>query len=205
MCHDAKTSITTFGFVSILSVYLWYRNGPQDRVIGLLLFYVTLMQFVEFILWTNLGETPVNKAVSSIIPILLWSQPIFIAYIMWVFKGGWYTEAYKYIFYSMIALLPAWIYATTSTAKTPYTTVGPAGYLIWPSTTADLSILRFLLNAVYLLTLCFLLVTLKKRSIGIALLAGYGISFIYYQYYYSCNAYSLWCHTVNIIAPIALL
>jgi hypothetical protein len=162
------------------------------------------MQFVEFVLWTNLGENPINKAVSSIIPILLWSQPIFVAYIMWVFKGGWYTEAYKYIFYSMIALLPAWIYATTSTAKTPYTTVGPAGYLIWPSTTADLSILRFLLNAIYLLTLFILLVTLKKRSIGIALLAAYGISFIYYQYY-NCNSYSLWCHTVNIIAPIALL
>lgn len=205
MCYDAKTSITTFGFVSVLSAYLWYRNGPQDRAIGLILFFIALMQLAEFILWTNLGENPINQAVSSIIPILLWSQPLFIAFVMWIFKAGWYTEAYKYIFYSMVALLPAWIYISTSSIKTPYTTVGPAGHLVWPYSTNDQSILRTLFLGIYFTALFFLCVTCKKLSIGIGLTAGYFISLLYYYYYYNQDISTLWCHAVNMVAIIALL
>jgi hypothetical protein len=205
MCYDAKTSITTFGFVSILCVYLWYRNSPYDRAISLILFYVTLVQLIEFILWTNLGENPVNKTVSSIIPIMIFSQPLVIAFIMWFFKAGWYTEAYKYIVYLCLILLPLWYIIDTSTAKTPYTTVGPTGHLVWPSSTGDKDSIHVGLSTLYLFMALFLLGSFKKPSIAIALTTGYAISWFYYKYYYDRDFSTLWCHSSNTIALVALL
>lgn len=205
MCYDAKTSITTFGFVSVLCAYLWYRNGPQDRAISLILFYITLIQLSEFILWTNLGETPINKTVSSIIPFLLWGQPLLIALIMWYFKAGWYTEVYKYIVYFFIALLPIWYIAHTATAKTPYTTVGSRGHLVWSSSTCDQTPLFTLLYILYFSTILFLFSTFKKPSISIALTAGYVISFFYYKYYHNRDVGSMYCHSANTVAFVSLL
>jgi hypothetical protein len=96
MCYDAKTSLGTFGFVSLIAAYLWIRNGPSDRAIGLVLLVIASMQVAEFIIWTYLGDTVQNRIASLSIPALLYLQPLLIALILLVFKAGLYPQIYTY-------------------------------------------------------------------------------------------------------------
>ena len=68
-------------------MFLWFRNKSSDRAIALIFLVISSMQLVEFVIWTHLGPTPENKAASALIPILLYTQPLLIALIMWIFKA----------------------------------------------------------------------------------------------------------------------
>jgi hypothetical protein len=82
MCFSAKVSLFTFllGFVSsILCVTL---GKIMDMVIGLLLGYVSLMQFIEYLLWNHQKCDNYNKTISIIGMILNHAQPIVLGIIL---------------------------------------------------------------------------------------------------------------------------
>ena len=195
MCYDAQTSISTFLFVGGISTFLWFRNHATDRAIALVLLVIVLMQLVEFVIWTHLGPTPENKIASSLIPILLYAQPLLIALILWVFKAGFHTDSYKWITIILAALFP---FFACNISMDP-TSVGPNGHLEWniqkyPST----------LLALYYSILAYLFLTMKHPFIGVALLGGYVGSWIYYRTYYEKEWSSMWCHAVNGVGVLAL-
>ena len=202
MCYDAPTSIGTFAFVSAISLFLWRRNGPSDRAIGLILMILVLMQLLEFVIWTHLGPTEgdktVNQVATTLIPVLLYSQPLLIALVLWQWKAGWFVEAYKYIFYGLLAASTLFVGILPHFMSATVTGVGPTGHLTWP-----LFYQPFLL-AVYFLLMTFLFLTLSKVPVNMAFAAGYLGSLIYYRTYYEKEWSSLWCHAINLVGLVAL-
>jgi hypothetical protein len=122
-------------------------------------------------------------------------QPLLIALILWVFKAGFYTDSYKWITYALLAILPffAWNISTDPT------TVGPNGHLVW-----NIQKYPSILRLIYYSILSYLFLTMKHPFIGVALLGGYWLSWIYYKTYYEREWASMWCHTVNGVGALAL-
>lgn len=198
MCYDAPTSIGTFAFVSAIALFLWRRNGPCDRAIGLILLVLAAMQLLEFVIWTHLGPNPVNQAATTLIPILLYSQPLLLALILWIWKAGWFVELYKYIFYGLVACLPIFFLNLQSILTQSTTGVGPTGHLDWPVYYSNFYILLY--DAVLL----FLLSNIKKIPFAIAFVLAYIGSRVYYSTYYKQEWKSMWCHAMNFVGLVAL-
>jgi hypothetical protein len=193
MCHDAKTSIGTFLFVGGISLFLWFRNQKIDRAIALIFLVISSMQLVEFVIWTHLGPTPENKVASSLIPILLYTQPLFIALIMWIFKAGHSTNSY--LVYGLLALFPIFLWNISSS----YTTVSSRGHLEWNHQYPSIYL------TIYYSSMAYLFLTLKNSLLGLTLYGAYFGSWLYYKYYYNRDWSSMWCHAVNGAAVVALL
>jgi len=193
MCHDAKTSIGTFLFVGGISLFLWFRNKSSDRAIALIFLVISSMQLVEFVIWTHLGPTPENKAASSLIPILLYTQPLLIALIMWIFKAGYST--YSYLVYGLLALFPIFLW----NLSTSYTTVSSRGHLEWNHQ------YPYIFLIIYYSSMSYLFLTLKNSLAGLSLFGAYFGSWLYYKHYYDRDWSSMWCHAVNGAAFVALL
>jgi hypothetical protein len=199
MCYDAPTSIGTFALVSVIALFLWRRNGPSDRAIGLILMIFALMQLLEFVLWTHQDSGSVNQAATTLIPVLLYSQSLLIALVLWVWKAGWFVEAYKYIFYGLLAGLPFFLWYLPHRMTAPSTGIGPRRHLAWP-----LSYQPFLF-ALYPILMSFLFLTFSKVFLGIILTTGYIGSWLYYRTYYGKEWSSMWCHAINFVGLIALI
>jgi len=198
MCYDAPTSIGTFAFMSAITLFLWRRNGPSDRAIGLILLLLAAMQLLEFVIWTHLGPNPVNQAATTLIPILLYSQPLLLALILWIWKAGWFVEAYKYIFYGLVVGLPLFFWNLQSILTHPTTGVGPTGHLAWPVYYSRPFIL------LYDISLLFLFSTIKKVPVAAAITLAYIGSRVYYSTYYKQEWKSMWCHAMNFVGVVAL-
>jgi hypothetical protein len=199
MCYDAPTSVGTFALVSAIALFLWRRNGPSDRAIGLILLVLASMQLLEFVIWTHLDGGQVNRAATTLIPILLYFQPLLIALVLWLWKAGRFVEAYKYIFYGLLGGLPlflAWYMPQFMTGTN--TGVGPTGHLTWPLR-QDSGIEIF-----YHILMLFLILTIQKIPVAIVLAVGYGASWLYYKTQYEQEWSSMWCHAVNLVGLVAL-
>lgn len=193
MCHDAKTSIGTFLFVGGISLFLWFRNQKIDRAIALIFLVISSMQLLEFIIWTHLGPTPENNAASALIPILLYTQPLLIALIIWIFKAGYFTNSY--LVYGLLALFPIFLW----NLSTSYTTVSLKGHLEWNHKYPSIFL------TIYYSSMAYLFLTLKNSLMGFSLFVAYIGSWLYYKHYYNRDWSSMWCHAVNGAALVALL
>ena len=198
MCYDAPTSIGTFAFVAAIALFLWRRNGPSDRAIGLILMIIVLMQLIEFVLWTHQDSGPVNQAATTLIPILLYSQPLLIALVLWVWKAGWFSEAYKYIFYGLLVGLPLFVAWMPSLFTQSSTGLGPTGHLAWPLR-QDSNLIN-----IYNILMLFLIITIQKIPVAIVFTLAYIGSCVYYSTYYKQEWKSMWCHAVNLVGLVAL-
>jgi len=200
MCYDASTSLGTVAFVSAISFFLWRRNGPSDRPIGLILMILVLMQLLEFVIWTHLGPngTAANQVATTLIPVLLYCQPLLIALVLWLWKAGWFVEVYQLLVYGLLVCIPPFLWMLPHILLAPVTGVGPLGHLAWP-----LSYEPFLF-IIYHILMVFLLLTLRKDIVKFALVAGYTGSFLYYRSY-GQEWSSMWCHAINLVGVVALL
>ena len=198
MCYDAPTSIGTFAFVSAIALFLWRRNGPSDRAIGLILLVLAAMQLLEFVLWTHQDTGLVNQTATTLIPVVLYSQPLLLALVLWLWKAGWFVEAYKYIFYGLVVCFPLFFAWMPSHFTQSTTGVGPTGHLAWPLR------LNTVFVTIYNILMLFLVLTIQKLPVAIALAAGYVGSRFYYSTYYKQEWPSLWCHAINLVGVVAL-
>jgi hypothetical protein len=198
MCYDAPTSIGTFAFVSAIALFLWRRNGPLDRAIGLILLVLAAMQLLEFVIWTHLGPNPVNQAATTLIPAVLYSQPLLVALVLWLWKAGWFVEAYKYIFYGLVVGLPLFLAWMPSLFTNSVTGLGPTGHLAWPLHRDSI------LVTIYNILMLFLVLTIQKIPVAAALTVGYIGSCVYYSTYYKQEWKSMWCHAINLVGVVAL-
>jgi hypothetical protein len=199
MCYDAPTSIGTFAFVSAIALFLWRRNGPSDRAIGLILLVLASMQLLEFVLWTHQDSGPVNQAATTLIPVVLYSQPLLIALVLWLWKAGLFVEAYKYIFYGLVVCFPFFLAWMPSLFTNSVTGLGPSGHLTWPLRQDGVFVI------LYDILMLFLVLTIQKIPVAIALTAGYAGSWLYYRAYYGQEWASLWCHAINLVGVVALI
>lgn len=206
MCYSANTSIGTFVFVGIAAIYLFMRNSGIDRAVGLILVSISFIQLAEFIIWTHMGPTPENHIVSSIIPLLLYLQPILISFILLSFKAGLYPEFYKIVFYGSLAFLPFYIYYLSQMYKpNTYSVIGQKGHLEWPSNRFKSTLFGYISLSLYVAIILLMFATLKNRTLALVFLIGYGISGLYYKLYYDRAWGSVWCHSASAMTVAALL
>lgn len=75
MCYNSRVSIITFSIMAISSVFLILRNYPNDRWFAVIFIVVGLMQFLEFLMWSdNCGK--INHYATVFAYILLMLQPV---------------------------------------------------------------------------------------------------------------------------------
>jgi len=80
MCFSKEVSLTTFSLGFVFSIILYFRTKLTDiKIIALSLLYVSLMQFVEFLLWMNQNCDELNKTISYVGMALNHLQPVVLA------------------------------------------------------------------------------------------------------------------------------
>jgi hypothetical protein len=204
MCYSPEVSIGTFLFVSGISAYIWNRNKGDDRAASLLFFVIVFMQLIEFFLWTNQTCGPVNRTFSSIVPILLYIQPLLFSLIIWKFRAGFgsYTP---YIFYGwLFALIPSLFYMNSIGLFQNCIRKGQNGHLRWDvSSLIDFSNNRVFPIAYYG-SLLYLFATLKDRFLSFLLLLVGFISMALTSNILDSSWGSVWCHSVNASAFLYL-
>jgi hypothetical protein len=85
MCFNKEVSLVSF-FSGIFFSYLIYQfNDVSYKIIGLFLGYISLMQLIEFLLWSHQICDNYNKLLSICALILNHSQPIILAILLLTF------------------------------------------------------------------------------------------------------------------------
>jgi hypothetical protein len=209
MCYSSEVSLGTFTGVSAICIYLWIRNNKIDRAVSLILFVIGFMQLLEWILWENQECNNINKAVTAIIPIYLYLQPVALALIVWQMNAGWGT-LYPYILLLLVLLSPFYAlnWKTLTTSK-PCIQKSKCGHLDWSIqlNIFDSSIspfMRFII-LLYYFSMVYVGATLKNKTLAAIFVLLWSSSWIYTNIFYKEVWTSIWCHSVNACAVIALL
>lgn len=87
MCWSREASLATFALGWGASAYLIFRNGPADRLWGFFFLWVTGMQFLEFLQWSDQACGELNNVASQIAWFQNLAQPL---------VGGALLAAYVY-------------------------------------------------------------------------------------------------------------
>jgi len=79
MCYNAETSIIYFIIISIIIVFLWFRNKNNDRICSIIFTFINLVQLGEFFIWKGLNKNiNLNKFGSTLIKLSIYMQPLII-------------------------------------------------------------------------------------------------------------------------------
>jgi hypothetical protein len=79
MCYSKSLSLKSFLFGIISSIYLYTNNNSsfnENKTIALFFSFVSLMQLVEYFLWSDLKCTGINQTTSKIGILLNHFQPV---------------------------------------------------------------------------------------------------------------------------------
>ena len=201
MCYSAEVSATTFGLVTLASGWLWMRNAGIDRALAVILFFIGLMQGLEWILWENLDCGPVNRATSKAVYVYLGLQPIILNLAAWYFRAGW-APGYLWIAAACTVALPLLLWRGFR-AQEPCAYLGPTGNLVWAGMPDTTPLGKGIASAYYLATF-YPMLTLKDTTFSIL----YSFFAILSLGIFGANAKSwpsLWCHFVNALAIFAVV
>jgi len=190
MCWNAEVSLQSF-LVGILAIGLGaYRNTP----VPVLLFALTivLMQFIEYVVWSNYGNAEINRQASMAATGLLWVQPI--ASMLTLPDSALRTTALGA--YTGLSLLGGVFGQDRDYSMTR----APNGHLAWNWLGKDQKTAMSL--AVYFVFLLAPLVVAKKfLLLGVAL----GTLAVSLLTFWRDNTWgSMWCWIVNIIAILSV-
>ena len=76
MCWNKEISMATFILAIIGVVYLWKRDGANDRWIAIFAGTIALIQLAEFFMWSDLSCGKMNKYASIFALIVLAFEPL---------------------------------------------------------------------------------------------------------------------------------
>lgn len=80
MCYSATTSFLTFTIMAISTIYLIYRNYPNDRWVAIVFISAGLMQLLEYFMWKDQSCGLMNHLATIGALLLLLIQPIAILF-----------------------------------------------------------------------------------------------------------------------------
>ena len=180
MCWNKEVSFNSFIIGITVSSILFIRNKPYDKILSLLIFFYSFMQYFEYKMWKSIEENDekTNIQYTKYAYILLWSHVFAIGL-------GFYLEFGTPNF--MIIGLLIWIYGLSVIPKMKPSKPTPTskGHLVWGFDTS-FYIYIFIFIIAYYLKFTDLAYT------GIPL-AFYVLSFIY-TYITNREAIgSMWC------------
>ena len=76
MCYSTTTSLLTFAVMAISTIYLFYRNYPNDRWVAIVFISAGIMQLLEYFMWKDQSCGQMNHIATMLAFILLLIQPI---------------------------------------------------------------------------------------------------------------------------------
>ena len=76
MCYSTTTSLLTFAVMAISTIYLIYRNYPNDRWVAIVFISAGLMQLLEYFMWKDQSCGKTNHIATMLAFIVLLIQPI---------------------------------------------------------------------------------------------------------------------------------
>ena len=76
MCYNQTTSFLTFTIMAISTIYLIYRNYPNDRWVAIVFISAGLMQLLEYFMWKDQSCGITNHLATMLALLLLLIQPI---------------------------------------------------------------------------------------------------------------------------------
>ena len=76
MCYNFSTSIITYAYAIICSIYLWLRNEPSDRWFCIFGVTFTTIQLIEAVLHLYLDNVKINKLFSLLGFIVIFLEPL---------------------------------------------------------------------------------------------------------------------------------
>lgn len=175
MCYNYQVSRDTF-LLSLYAAYFIWR----DNQLWALAFWMSFvsMQFVEYFLWQNIHNPPLNHLWSWMGLILICLQPS-----MSIMASNMRKQKKHYLLagYSLLVL-----YMIIS-AKNVYTTVGPNGHLLW----------KWLVSYpvwVIVLWCLFLIIPLFSGTSWMAGLFTFLVLLVSLYYYYKEGTWgTMWC------------
>lgn len=216
MCINAEVSLATFITSSAMAGYLWYRNDKlnNDRPLAIWIFVIAMMQFFEYIMWTNMKS---HSFVSKLSLIFILLQPLSLALALYyydsyndfMYKGipiGKYL-LWTIIIMSSIKLLYATYYSFIEKGNEKWTSIkGPNCHLVWDFV-KNYNELPFLAKPDKFYLTPLLIVPLLMNPLlpnGIIYSIFGFITFHLSRYIYYWEWGSIWCWMVNIIGIFAI-
>lgn len=76
MCYSTTISLLTFAIMIISTIYLFYRNYPNDRWFSIIFISAGIMQLIEYFMWRNQSCGMTNHIATILAFIVLLIQPI---------------------------------------------------------------------------------------------------------------------------------
>ena len=76
MCYNTTISLLTFTVMVISTIYLIYRNYPNDRWFAIVFISAGIMQLVEYFMWKDQSCGKTNHLATMLALIVLLIQPI---------------------------------------------------------------------------------------------------------------------------------
>jgi len=76
MCFSKEISLFSFLYGTITSLLVYRLGSDNDKLVGLFIMYVSLMQLIEYLLWINQHCNKRNKIISIVGLFLNHTQPI---------------------------------------------------------------------------------------------------------------------------------
>ena len=76
MCYNQTISLLTFAVMILSTIYLFYRNYPNDRWFSIIFISAGIMQLIEYFMWRNQSCGMTNHIATILAFIVLLIQPI---------------------------------------------------------------------------------------------------------------------------------
>ena len=76
MCYNQTISFLTFAVMAISTIYLIYRNYPNDKWVAIVFISAGIMQLVEYFMWRNQSCGLTNHLATIGVFLILLIQPI---------------------------------------------------------------------------------------------------------------------------------
>jgi len=87
MCFSAEVSLVTFIIGTVGSFFVYNLGTPFDHIVGLYLGFTSLIQGIEFLLWSHQTCDSYHRMVTFIGSVLTSAQPIFLGALVLAFSA----------------------------------------------------------------------------------------------------------------------
>jgi len=216
MCWNAPVSLITFITSALMCLFLWYRNNSNnnDRALSIFIFWFSLMQLLEFFMWTAMQD---HSFVSKLSLLALHLQPFALVAGLYYYSLKAKSSVYKYsklektillgiAAFSLLKTISAANYAFITNTDTNWSSVkGPHCHLVWWFSRNAKKLPQLAqVNTLWGILLFAALAMIKplKQMFVYLLLGLMGWAFTYI--YYPKEIGSIWCWIANFMGMIAI-
>jgi hypothetical protein len=191
MCFSKEVSLFTFIFGVFSGLLCYSTNLPDYKIIGIFFAFISLMQGIEYLLWSHQLCDNYNKFLSYMGMLLNHLQPLVLLLLIYFYSRDNFNK-YKSILLLLISIYLILIIIYSYKFKNECTIKNQNNNLYWKWNDMDN---KFIVYLVFLICLISFGFVFPNKNIGIAFsvytLLTYLVSF--FIYYNTKVIGSMWC------------